>query len=33
MEIFTTLEEDQLNTLYLGKFKLIKFWDEIFLEK
>lgn len=33
MEIFTTLEEDQLNTLYLGRFKLIKFWDEIFLEK
>lgn len=33
MEIFTTLEEDQLNTLYLGKFKLIKFWVEIFLEK
>lgn len=33
MEIFITLEEDQLNTLYLGKFKLIKFWDEIFLEK
>lgn len=33
MEIFTTLEENQLNTLYLGRFKLTEFWDRLFLEK
>jgi len=33
MEIFTNLEDDQLNKLYLGRFKLIEFWDELFLDK
>ena len=33
MEIFTNLEDNQLNKLYLGRFKLIEFWDELFLDK
>lgn len=33
MEIFTNLEDNQLNTLYIGRFKLIEFWDELFLDK
>ena len=28
MELFTTLEDNQLNSLYPGRFELLELWDD-----
>ena len=33
MELFTNLVDDELDELYLGRFKLREFWEELFLDE
>ena len=33
MELFTNLVDDEIDELYLGRFKLRKFWEELFLDE